>query len=155
MGMTPKYNPHRLVQKRKASLQQRFERALLLVLNELGMELVKYARENRTYTDRTGNLTNSMGYVILRRGSQVAHGGEQGNGEGQKAALDLYYKLALGTKYDYTLIIVAGMEYAAYVEAKGYNVLMPVQLKANTEFASRMKELVVKYDAKLKQMLNQ
>ena len=154
MGMKPMFTPRKLAQQRKASLQQRFERALLLVLNELGMELVRYARENRTYTDRTGNLTNSMGYVILRRGTQVAHGGEQGNGDGEKAALELYYKLALGTKYDYTLIIVAGMNYAAYVEAKGYNVLIPAQLKANTEFASRMKELVAKYDAKLKQMLN-
>lgn len=154
MGMTPKFNPHDLAQKRKASLEQRFERALVYVLNELGMELVTYARENRTYTDRTGNLTNSMGYVVLRRGVQVAHGGEQG-GEGQRAAMNLYTELGMGAKYDFTLIIVAGMNYAAYVEARGYNVLMPAQLKANEVFVVRMKELVAKYDAKLKEMLNQ
>lgn len=151
--MTPKYNPSKLSKQRTASLQQRYEKALVLVLNELGMELVKYARESRTYTDRTGNLTNSMGYVVLRRGKQVGHGGEQGGGEGEKAALELYQKLGLGTKYDYTLIVVAGMNYAAYVEARGYNVLMPAQLKADAEFGQRMKELVAKYDEKLKGMM--
>ena len=153
MGMTPLYNPHKLAQQRRASLQQRFEKALVFVLNELGMELVLFARENRTYTDRTGNLTNSMGYVILRRGVQVAHGGEQGNGEGLSAALNLYAKLGLESKYDYSLIIVAGMNYAAYVEAKGYNVLLPAKLKADVEFERRMKELVAKADAKLKSMI--
>ena len=153
MGMTPMFNPRSLSKQRTSSLMQRFEKALLFVLNSLGMELVAYARQNRTYTDRTGNLTNSMGYVILKRGRQVAHGGELGNGDGLKAATELYSKLALETKYDYTLIIVAGMNYAAYVEARGYNVLMPAQLKANAEFEKRMKELVSKADAKLKEML--
>ena len=151
--MTPRFNPHQLAQKRRASLLQRFERALMLVLNELGMELVSFARQTHSYTDRTGNLTNSMGYVILRKGVQVAHGGEQGNGEGLRAALDLYSKLGKENKYDYSLIIVAGMNYAAYVEAKGYSVLLPAELKADVEFGKRMKELVAKADTKLKSML--
>lgn len=151
--MTPLFSPHKTVRKRRAALLQRFEKALVFALNELGMELVRFARESRTYTDRTGNLTNSMGYVVLRRGVQVAHGGEQGSGDGMRAALDLYAKLGLGSKYDYSLIIVAGMNYAAYVEAKGYSVLLPAKLKADIEFEDRMKELVAKADAKLKSMM--
>lgn len=153
MGMTPEFNPHTLVQQRITQLNQRLDKAMVLVLNALGMELVSYARERHTYIDRTGNLTNSMGYVILNKGQQVAHGGEMGGGEGQEAALKLYGELAMQDRHDYSLIIVAGMEYAAYVEAKGYNVLIPAQLKADAEFGQRMKHLMAQYDAKLKEML--
>ena len=153
MGMTPMFNPHDLSQTRTAALRQRLETALAFILNDLGMELVSYARQNRTYTDRTGNLTNSMGYVVMKRGTIAAHGGELGGGEGQEAAFKLYSELAPQTQYDYCLIIVAGMNYAAYVEAKGYNVLLPAQLKADLEFVDRMKKLMAKYDSKLKQML--
>ena len=45
------------------------------------------------------------------------------------------------------------MEYAAYVEARGYNVLIPAELQANKEFVPRMKELFAKADAKLKEMM--
>lgn len=153
MGMTPQFNPHTLAHQRVAQLNQRFDKAMVYVLNALGMELVSYARERHTYIDRTGNLTNSMGYVVLKKGQQVAHGGETGGGEGEAAAMKLYSELAAGDRHDYSLIIVAGMEYAAYVEAKGYNVLMPAQLKADAEFSRRMKDLTARYDAKLKDML--
>lgn len=153
MGMTPMYNPHDLSQKNAAALRQRLETALAFILNDLGMELVTYARQHRTYTDRTGNLTNSMGYVVVKGGTIAAHGGELGGGEGQEAAFKLYSELAPQTGYDYCLIIVAGMNYAAYVESKGYNVLLPAQLKADLEFMSRMKKLMEKYDAKLKALL--
>lgn len=152
MGMEPQFNPNRLARERVAQLNARLEKAMVYVLNALGMELVSYARERHTYIDRTGNLTNSMGYVILKNGRQIAHGGEQG-GEGEAAAMKLYNELALTSNYDYTLVIVAGMEYAAYVESKGYNVLMPAQLKANVEFSQRLKSLTAKYDAKLREML--
>lgn len=152
MALTPMFNPHTLVQQRARQFGARFERALLLVLNEIGMELVKIARDEHTYIDRTGNLTNSMGYVVLKKGQQVAHGGE-GGGEGQAAAMKVYNQVAAGSHYDYSLVIVAGMEYAAYVEAKGYNVLIPAQLKADAEFGRRMKDLTARYDAKLKDML--
>lgn len=152
MGMTPEFNPHQLAQQRVAQLNARLDKAMVYVLNALGMELVSYARERHTYIDRTGNLTNSMGYVVLKKGQQVAHGGE-GGGEGQAAAMKVYNQVAAGSHYDYSLVIVAGMEYAAYVEAKGYNVLIPAQLKADAEFGRRMKDLTARYDAKLKNML--
>lgn len=157
MGMKPMFNPRNLAQSKVNATRQRFEKALVSVLSYLGEELVNYARANKTYTDRTSNLTNSMGYVILNKGMEVSHGGEQegaANGdEGKRAALSLYNKLAKNSKYDYTLIIVAGMNYAAYVEAKGYNVLLPAQLKANLEFKNRMRDLIKRADDKLKKML--
>jgi hypothetical protein len=41
----------------------------------------------------------------------------------------------------FSLIIVAGMNYAAYVEAKGYNVILPAQLKAMNDFPATVQKL--------------
>ena len=46
------------------------------------------------------------------------------------------------------LVVVAGMNYAAYVEAKGYNVILPAELKAKTDFPQAMKKLMDKAQAK-------
>ena len=102
MAITANFNPRDAVRSKMDAFRARFEKALLLVLNELGAELAKIA--------------------------------------GTSAS-------------KYTLAVVAGMEYAAYVEAKGYNVLIPAELQANKEFVPRMKELFAKADAKLKEMM--
>ncbi|MBR3830983.1 MAG: hypothetical protein IKJ52_07000 [Muribaculaceae bacterium] len=158
MGIEPMFDPKKLAKDKARLFETRFEKALVYVLNKLGMELVNTARESRTYTDRTSNLTNSIGYVVLKKGAIVSHGGEQkGKGEndkeGELEAISLYKKLSQINKYDYSLAIVAGMNYAAYVEAKGYNVLLPAELKANLEFRTRMAELIKKTDNELKRML--
>ena len=150
--MIPKFNPRTVVQLKARAFGARFERALLLVLNELGMELVKIARDEHNYTDRTGNLTNSMGYAVIK-GHNVLLSGGDGAGEGARAALETCLKLAGQNSHKYTLAIVAGMDYAAYVEAKGYNVLIPAELQARKDFVPRMKELFAKFDAKLKEMM--
>lgn len=152
MALTPMFNPHTLVQQRARQFGARFERALLLVLNEIGMELVKIARDEHNYTDRTGKLTNSMGYAVIK-GHHLLQVGGEGSGEGSKAAMETCLKVAGETPYKYTLAIVAGMDYAAYVEAKGYNVLIPAELQASKIFVPRMKELFAKFDAKLKEMM--
>lgn len=146
------FNPHNVVQGKMRAFGARFERALVLVLNEIGMELVKCARDEHSYTDRTGNLTNSMGYAVMKGHAVLIQGGE-GSGEGSKAAMETILNIAGQTPSRYTLAIVAGMEYAAYVEAKGYNVLIPAELKASKEFEPRMKELFAKFDDKLKEAL--
>lgn len=152
MALTAKFNPHTVVNAKMAAFRARFEKALLLVLNDLGMELVKIARDEHNYTDRTGNLTNSMGYAIIKGHSVLSVGGE-GNGQGASAAMETVVKVASETPDRYTLAIVAGMDYAAYVEAKGYNVLIPAELQAIKIFVPRMKELFAKFDAKLKEMM--
>lgn len=152
MALTAKFNPHTVVNAKMAAFRARFEKALLMVLNDLGMELVKIARDEHNYTDRTGNLTNSMGYAIIK-GHHLLQVGGEGSGEGSKAAMETCLKVAGETPDKYTLAIVAGMDYAAYVEAKGYNVLIPAELQASKIFVPRMKELFAKFDAKLKEMM--
>jgi hypothetical protein len=65
------------------------------------------------YEDRTGNLRNSIGYYVFYNGLQVASNDPMGN-----ANLVMPY-----VSSGYQLIGLAGMDYATYVEAKGYNVI--------------------------------
>lgn len=92
---------------------------------EVGEECIAEARNNGAYQDQTGNLRNSVGYCVLLngevKGQKVSHL--------NKKTID-----EVSQKYpkDLVLIVVAGMNYAAYVEAKGYNVLSSAQLKAES-----------------------
>lgn len=120
--------------------------AAIYAMRVLAEELVIYAKDNRNYIDQTGNLTNSIGYVITRNGNIVYKGGFQGGGEPEasKRGLMLAQEVASETKNDLSIIIVAGMNYAAYVEAKGYNVILPAELKALIDFPATMKRLRTK-----------
>lgn len=150
MVMTPMFHPRQAIRSKTTPMQVRFERALLLVLNDLGMELVKYARLMHNYIDRTGNLTNSMGYAVVKGRTVMMHGGELHDGEGKEAAIKAAMRVARKCTTNYSLIVVAGMEYALYVESKGYNVLLPSEMMAIKEFKPRLKALHAKYETKLK-----
>lgn len=105
-------------------------------LQALGEKVVKYARTDQSnalhYTDRTGNLRNSIGYIVVQDGRVLAEAFEgntppsqgytagDGNAIGRQYALDVAEQLSKSKTY---LVWVAGMEYASYVEAKGYDVI--------------------------------
>lgn len=151
MGLVPKFSGDYC----KAAIQtflKRLEAAVLFQLKFLGEDLVKYARDSHNYTDRTGNLTNSMGYAVVRNGDIVFSGGSNQHGEGAEAALKTAVKMAAKLPNSFSLVIVAGMSYAAYVEAKGYNVILPAELKAKKDFPAAMKRLTEKARNKAKQM---
>lgn len=96
------------------------------------------------YIDWTANLRSSIGYVIVRDGSVVtqggfksAKGGDEGAAEGKAYAEQLAAKFPSGI----TLIVVAGMNYAAYVSAKGYDVLDSAELLAEKLVPQMMRQL--------------
>jgi S-methylmethionine-dependent homocysteine/selenocysteine methylase len=96
------------------------------VLDYVGLEFVKEARTARRYIDRTGNLRSSIGYFVLEEGKVVKKGGfspvsstaTAGPSEGR----EFIAKIASEYPEGIVLIGVAGMSYAAYVEAHGLNV---------------------------------
>lgn len=132
---------------------KRIDTAILTRMQYIGESFVKNAREKAEFTDRTGNLRNSIGYIILKNGTQMYENfrrtanvqveiksgrnrGQKRNTRGGKrgveAAKDVATAAAAKFQNGYVLIVVAGMEYAAYVEAKGYDVLT-----ASSEIAKR------------------
>lgn len=70
------------------------------------------------FFDWTSNLRNSIGYMIVYNG-QVLDNDFQSN-DGYNFASSLMARIPSDC---YALICVAGMEYASYVEAKGYDVI--------------------------------
>ena len=98
------------------------ERKSLLSLQYIGEEFVNKARLSGNYTDRTGNLRSSVGYIILHNGKVVDRNFE-GRRAGQDAGRKVASQVALQYPTGWVLIGVAGMEYAAYVEAKNYDVI--------------------------------
>lgn len=103
--------------------QQSIERRILRVLQRLGEECyikVVDRSQEESWIDRTGNLRSSIGYVIVKDGAILDIAGfeqrgsaSEGMSEGQQFAMSV----ATQYKRGYSLIVVAGMNYAAYVEA--------------------------------------
>jgi hypothetical protein len=142
LTITPKFKPSDL----RAMLEARFkliEAALLLRLQRTGEQFVINARTKGDYTDRTGNLRNSIGYVILKDGEQI--GGEvKGGTEGGKSA-DRVLQDAIGKfPRGYVLIVVAGMDYAAAVESKGKDVLTGSSKIATRQLKDAMTQIAKK-----------
>lgn len=76
------------------------------------------------FIDWTGNLRSSVGYVTVEDGKIVKSGGFDGNGdEGERRGRTTARRAAREFPEGYALIVVAGMNYAAYVTDKGYDVL--------------------------------
>ena len=134
--------------------QKRQESATVFLLQFMGEELTKYAREQHNYTDQTGNLTNSIGYAVVRNGKIVNYGGEIKSGDGAAEGLKIAQKMAANASSSFSLLIVAGMNYAAYVEAKGYNVILPAELKAKADLPAYMQKLQAMAMDKAKAMFN-
>ncbi len=140
MGIKPKFG-NGAVAAQVNAFQVRLEKATVFMLQSLGEELAKYAKERHNYQDQTGNLTNSIGYAVVRQGKILTYGGENQPGEGAAEGLKVAQQMAATLPNSFSLIIVAGMNYAAYVEAKGYNVILPAQLKAMNDFPATVQRL--------------
>lgn len=151
MGIKPMFGSGAVAAKVMA-FQQNLERATEFLLKYLGEELAKYAKDNHNYTDQTGNLTNSIGYAVVRNKEIVYSGGENQPGEGLQEALKVAMKMAAKADETFSLIIVAGMNYAAYVEARGYNVILPAELKAKKDFPEAMNKLMEKAKGKANEL---
>ena len=68
-----------------------------------------------TYVDQTGNLRNSIGYFIFYNG-ELVH-------EKNEIITNKFKVEELIKPTGFQMILIAGMNYASYVESKGYNVI--------------------------------
>ena len=91
-----------------------FERVIIREMEILVARLENHAKDNAGYQDQTANLKNSIGGVVLKDGRAVSYSGFSGDGgdEGRNYIDSLIGNFGGG----YVVLIVAGMEYASYVE---------------------------------------
>lgn len=120
--------PERAIADALSAEAERLGRAVVRQLMVAGERVRNEATERGSYRDRTGNLRRSVGYVVLvdgRVASEAFDGGE-GGAEGRRLSLEVARRFPRGA----VLVVVAGMRYASYVAARGYDVLDSAELMA-------------------------
>lgn len=118
--------------------------AIFNLLAQVGEQFVIDARNTDTYTDRTGNLRSSIGYVIYHNGSLKGDSFPGAQPQGAAEGRQLADEIAADHPTGFVLVCVAGMNYAASVEAKGYDVITNSSIKALANLKDRMETLKTK-----------
>lgn len=120
------------------------KKALVYNLCAVGEQVLNAARLTNSYKDQTGNLRSSIGYVVAVDGEivqmssfEVVKEGSEGARGGKEYAMQLVRDFPQGI----VLIVVAGMNYASYVSAKGYDVLDSSELLADKLIPQMLQQL--------------
>ena len=121
MGLTPLYTSNDVKEVFDTFIED-VDVQLIQLFAYVGEEFVNQARNTRTYKDRTGNLRSSIGYIVALDG-EIKISNLEGTGEGKARAKELVKEVLSDSSTGIVLIGVAGMQYASYVESKGYDVI--------------------------------
>ncbi len=126
---------------------QAIERQQIEKLQYLGELCVKHARTipaNIGFTDDTGNLRSSIGYMVFKDGVAIHEGysqtkeGSEGTRAGQRLAKKVGSKHSKGL----VLVVTAGMNYAVHVESKDRDVLTSAESLARQELPKMIEKMV-------------
>lgn len=128
----------------KASVARFFDQALDIMARQmkihlqlLGEHCVNRIRKKHKndWTDRTGNLRSSIGHAVYEQGKTVFQGkfesikeGATGSAKGRALIQDLAKEYA----NVYALVVLAGMNYASFVEEGGQKNRKPKDVLAST-----------------------
>lgn len=136
------------VRKRFDAFLNEVEKKQIARLQRLGEMCLVEARTNKGYMMQTGALLSSTGYEVFVDGVAIhsqfdaASGAESNAAEmGIKSGQSIAESIGKGTK-GIALVVVAGMNYAAYVEAKGCNVLSSAEHLAERELPRMLEKLI-------------
>ena len=121
-------------------------------LKQLAEEAIIYSKDHKGYLDHTSNLKNSISFALYYDGElitkfvgKIPKPKEHPKGQAQvEQALETYAKqIDVENTKGYVVTIVAGMDYAKYVEDKGYNVLYLTNYFLRDEMKKIVDELKV------------
>lgn len=110
-----KWTNEREVDQDFRKMESQIDSKAVTFLSRVGEMAVKYAKQNGTYTDRTGNLRNSLGYIVIQNGRVKVDSAP----EPTRA-----YLLSLVPQYSHGTVMIwgSGMKYAKFVEFGHYAV---------------------------------
>lgn len=138
---------------KQSDVKRRFDRFLAVVEKRqldrfimLGEMCVKHAREipaNVGFTDQTGNLRSSIGYVVFKDGEVVTESYSQikGGADGVKQGRSLADTVRSKHPKGLLLVVTAGMNYALKLESRGKDVLTSAEQLAQTELPKMLEDL--------------
>lgn len=91
------------------------------------LEITNNAKALNTYKDQTHYLRSSIGFVVFDHGEKITESFGSTGGEAGSAGVEAGREIAEEAAKQYTneivAVIVAGADYALYVESKGYDVI--------------------------------
>lgn len=147
MGVTANFTKDDVKARFDAFLDE-IQRKQIARLRQLGEKCLIEARTNKGYMMQTGALLSSTGYQVFVDGVAIhsqfdAASGAQSEAaaKGVKTGQALAERIGKETK-GVALVVVAGMNYAAYVEAKGKNVLTSAGHLAERELPRMLEKLI-------------
>ncbi|MDM1547380.1 hypothetical protein HX096_05835 [Empedobacter falsenii] len=141
MGIKPNFSNKDLDKLNQIIIDDTLQKCIKAYL-VLGESVVSHAKDSVGFTDRSGNLRSSIGYVLFVNGQVYREAytlhkeGHEGLIEGKQFARELASK---ARKAPIVLVFTAGMNYAYSVESKGYNVL-----SASENYAKQVADLIIK-----------
>lgn len=141
--LTPKADIDRYIAGRVEAIKNALVRNMCII----GEQVLNAARSTDSYKDRTGNLRSSIGYVVALDGEVVQMSSFEvvkEGGEGAKSGKEYAMQLIKDFPQGIVLIVVAGMNYASYVSAKGYDVLDSSELLADKLVPQMLEKLGIK-----------
>ena len=145
--ITPQFNSNDIERILREKIEK-YHQKVIRILRFVGEMCINEARTNGSYQDQTGNLRSSIGYIVLKDGKPIEKGGfaptERGTKkgkDGQKEGEVFINKVISQYPRGFVLVVVAGMKYASYVEARNYNVLSSSELLAEKEVPKLLKAL--------------
>ena len=151
MGVTANFTKAD-VKKRIDAFLDMVEQKQIARLQRLGEMCLIEARNNKGYMMQTGALLSSTGYQVFVDGVAIhsqfdAASGAESEAESEAAARGIKTGQTIAEQIGketkgVALVVVAGMNYAAYVEARGYNVLTSAEHLAERELPKMLEELI-------------
>lgn len=162
MGITADFSPNDVIDLFNA-IPDIIEKEIVDALSYLGLECVTKIRDRSaeaSWYDQSGNLRSSVGFAVYNNGKiaiesgfkQVLNG-KDGVEAGKKAIIELATKYA---NSQFALVILAGMEYAEYVEAMdNKDVLALTELWARGEVESRIQKALAKAEKNVEKLQKQ
>lgn len=107
------------------------------VLTEVGRDACRIAQQKGNYQNRTGNLRNANGFCVVLNGEitkmEVLTDGSHPEAVQQTENLMIY-----APKDKDGLYLANGMDYASFVESRGYEVIMSEKLYAERQIKKKL-----------------
>ena len=132
------------------NFSKRIESSLIFALEFLVAELQNHAKRNASYQDQTSNLKSSIGGIVLKDGVPISYKGFEKEGQsdvGSRTGIEFLNSLISQNNQGYVIIVVAGMNYATYVENYyGLNVLKKTELRMQRELPKMITKLKKKIE---------
>lgn len=130
MGIKAKFNINEIFKDIEERIRPMIRQAVMEAFQMACMEVVNNAKSLNTYQDQTNQLRSSIGYQIYDQGVLITEyfqsdgkGDGTGGAHGVMRGKNVAEEAARQYPEDIVGVVVAGADYALYVESKGYDVL--------------------------------